>query len=211
MTVLLGQQTRSSNRQIVTDGSRLASHAIIISHSLLVSFPPFSFHVIPCDNRDNVFLYLSDMTNFISKNAILDTASEIMPLRKKACRNDLYLAFVLLLYTHQIWFISRVRYNGERGEYKRGAQTALKLTNSLDCAKSADGKAAWKKPVFLFISTLLQNAWDISGVFLYIMHIHTRTYMYIRANILRTVHRSALPGGPSSRLLYCSVGCFATA
>lgn len=104
--------------------------------------------------------------------------------------------FVLTLYTYQIWFTSKVRYNGERGEYKRGVQTALKLTNSLDCAKSADGKAARKKPVFLFISTLLRNAWDISGAFLYIMYIHTRTYIYAQTCYARSTARPCLADHP---------------
>jgi len=75
-------------------------------------------------------------------------------------------------------------------------------------------KRGWKSrpkearfPVYLYFITKRMRYFRRISV----CNAHTYTNVYIRANMLHTAHRSVLPGGPSSRLLYCSVGCFATA
>lgn len=117
--------------------------------------------------------------------------------------------FALILYTRQVWFTSKVRYNGEKGEYKRGVQTTLKLANPLGCAKSAGRKATRKKPISLFISTLLQDAWDISSYPRCISVYNVHAYTYARTHYIRSTARPCLADHPHphttlmQRRLFC--------
>jgi len=93
MTIPLDQQTRSSNRQIITDGLS----------TLLLFLVPLSVLSIPAIFIPRMTSLLPATVNFINKNTILITAHlKIVSTRKKACRNDiLYLVFALISHTRQ--------------------------------------------------------------------------------------------------------------
>jgi len=155
-SIPLDQQTRSSNRQIITDGSRLST--------LLLFLVPLSVSFIPAIFIPRMTSLLSATANFINKNAILITAHlKIVSTRKKAERYSLFGVRINLVHASGVRFTSRVKYDDEREEYKREVQTALKLVNPLGCAKARMEKPPERSP-FPCLSPLYYETHEIFRV-----------------------------------------------